>query len=205
MKGIVYAAGYGKEGLINHWLEVTTCENLCEMARSTLQAASCAGHETIVRLLLHKYTTTFTEDGVSLAHIALKSASADSPNNAFSLLLKDGTRIVTTENAGDQKTPLNMACRYGHFVIARLLVEYGAAINGRGEDGPRQRNKPLIDAIGGDHSEIARWLVEEGADIFRVGHNGVTALWSACHNGNEAIARLLIDSQRSGRLLCGRC
>jgi ankyrin repeat protein len=192
MKGIVYASGNGNEGLVSHWLEVTTCENLCEMARSTLQAASCAGHETIVRVLLHKYAATFTEDGVSLAHIALNSASANGLNNAFHLLLKSGTRIFMTENDGDE-APLNVACYHGHFAIARLLVENGATINVRGEDCPQHMQTPLISAINGGHSDIARWLIEEGADIFRVGRNEITALWAACFYGNETIARMLID------------
>jgi ankyrin repeat protein len=92
---------------------------------------------------------------------------------------------------------LNMACRLGHFVVARLLVESGAAINGRGGESLRSpdeaSNTPLIDAIESDQDGIARWLIGEGADIHRVGCRGRTALWCACNRGNETIARMLID------------
>jgi ankyrin repeat protein len=66
-------------------------------------------------------------------------------------------------------------------------------INGIGEDDHQHTNTPLLDAIENGHNDIARWLIEEGADIFRVCSYGQTALWSACAEGNEAIAQILID------------
>jgi hypothetical protein len=186
----------GNEGLVSHLLEITTCENLCKIAGGALESASSAGHETIVRMLLHKYTTTFDKDGILVVNIALKSASADGHINAVSLLLDTGADTETTGDSIDQ-TPLNMACRYGHFVLARLLVEYFANIDGRGENGaqyPQQTaSTPLIDAIEYGNSDIARWLIEEGADIHGAYCLGTTALWSACYRGDEIIAQMLID------------
>jgi ankyrin repeat protein len=112
------------------------------------------------------------------------------------MLLKNGVDV----DMKDQFTglvALNMACRLGHFVVARLLVDSGAAINGRGENETDNHHRttsiPLLDAIEGDNTELARWLVEKGADISNVRSDGTTALWSACYMGNETIVRMLID------------
>jgi ankyrin repeat protein len=106
---------------------------------------------------------------------------------------------VDVETMGDLVglTPLKLACRFGHFAVARLLVENGATIDVKGgsDAGTHQKfpDTPLIDAIERGHSDIARWLIEEGADIHYTCSEGRTALWCACYWGNKIIARMLID------------
>jgi hypothetical protein len=195
-RDMLHACANGNEGLVRHWLEVTTCENLCRIAGSALESASSAGHGSVVRLLLNKYAATFNEDGFLLTDIALMSAIRHGYKNAVSWLLKTGVDIETIGESADL-TPLNVACRNGHFAVARLLVENGATINGKGENEAqhlhRTTNTPLLDAIENKHSDIALWLIEKGADIFRAHSGGRTALWSACYYGLVSVARMLID------------
>jgi ankyrin repeat protein len=195
-RDLLDACIHGNEGLVSHLLEVTTCEYLCKVAGDILESAQSAGHDYIVRLLLHKYATTSNKDGLLVTNIALWSASRNGHKDAVSSLLKNGVDV----DMKDQFTglvALNMACRLGHFVVARLLVDSGAAINGRGENETDNHHRttsiPLLDAIEGDNTELARWLVEKGADISNVRSDGTTALWSACYMGNETIVRMLID------------
>jgi hypothetical protein len=186
----------GNEGLVSRLLEVTTCEDLCKVAGKVLESAVSAGDESTVRLLLHKYATTSDKDGIVVANIALMSASRDGHKNAVFSLLNNG---VDVETMGDLVglTPLKLACRFGHFAVARLLVENGATIDVKGgsDAGTHQKfpDTPLIDAIERGHSDIARWLIEEGADIHYTCSEGRTALWCACYWGNKIIARMLID------------
>jgi ankyrin repeat protein len=193
---LINACGSGNEELVRFLLEAATADDLLASAVDALESAHSAGHKTIVRLLLQNYATSVDRQGTLLANTALMSAIRDGFKNAVSLLLKHGIDTETKEEFTGF-TPLNRACRHGHFVMARLLVEHGAAINGRGEtdakDLHRKTSTPLLDAIEGGHSDIARWLIEEGADIFRTSSNGMTALWSACSHGHETIARNLID------------
>jgi hypothetical protein len=86
----VNTSGSGNEDTARRVLEVATWGHLRKIAGATLESASSTGYETIVRLLLHKYATTFANNGASLINIALRSASRDGYNNAVSLLLKHG-------------------------------------------------------------------------------------------------------------------
>jgi ankyrin repeat protein len=193
---LINACGSGNEELVSLLLEITLPEMVLPIAVDVLESAHSAGHKTVVRLLLRNYATSVDRQGTLLANIALMSAIRDGFKNAVSLLLKHGIDTETKEDFTGF-TPLNRACRHGHFVMARLLVEHGAAINGRGKTDAKELHRktstPLLHAIEGGHSDIARWLIEEGADIFRTSSNGMTALWSACSHGHETIARNLID------------
>ncbi|MEM9253440.1 MAG: ankyrin repeat domain-containing protein [Planctomycetota bacterium] len=98
-------------------------------------------------------------------------------------------------------TALAAAADEGHLDTLRLLLERGADVNGRCEDG----ETPIIQACWsvqgrsqeGKPSELAREVVaalcDAGADVNAKCDSGTTALANAVFNGDEPLIELLLD------------
>lgn len=99
------------------------------------------------------------------------------------LLLARKADVARRSPAGD--TALMMASLGGDLPIIRLLVVSGAALN---QDGWT----PLHYAAFAGHGEIARYLIERGANKNAVAPNGYTALMLAARNGQNAAARAIL-------------
>lgn len=93
--------------------------------------------------------------------------------------------------AEDGFTPLGLACYFGRFEIARLLVLKGADVNIPSNNGFNVY--PLHSAVAGNHTEIARMLIENNAQVNVKQQAGVTALHSAAQNGNIDLLILLLE------------
>jgi len=92
------------------------------------------------------------------------------------LLLNSGADIEWHHGySGDITTPLLCAIENGEVDKARLLVERGADLTWRNNTGAA-----LEVAIFGAQFEIAKFLVDAGADVNAVGDGGVTVLMRAC-------------------------
>eukprot|EP00919_Chromeraceae_sp_WS-2016_P076936 GHVR01182052.1.p1 GENE.GHVR01182052.1~~GHVR01182052.1.p1 ORF type:complete len:116 (+),score=15.91 GHVR01182052.1:30-377(+) len=88
------------------------------------------------------------------------------------------------------KTPLTCALEeFGHTDIARLLIDKGADVNSRENDG----YTPLIWASNRGHTDIARLLIDKGADVNSKDKDGTTPLISASEFGHTEIVRFLIE------------
>jgi len=147
---------------------------------------------------------------------ALMMASRNGKPDAIKALLDNGAAINARETWGGT-TALMWAVSEGHLAAAKMLVERGAdvnarshyvpAVNGRGFEGrlpvsgDNQRVQeyatgwltPLMFAARQGDLEIARLLVDSGADLNAVGGDGKNALALAIFNGNYAVASFLID------------
>lgn len=85
------------------------------------------------------------------------------------------------------------AAHHGRAKQAERLVALGADVNTRGQAGWMRGVTPLIAAANGNHREIARLLLERGADAtIRDEYPGATALHYAAWNGDVETARRLI-------------
>jgi ankyrin repeat protein len=89
-------------------------------------------------------------------------------------------------------TPLGGAAGRGDLQAVQALLAKGASINQQ----PRGMNgwTPLVQAIWGQHTNVAYFLLEKGADPNIKDHQGVTALWYAIARGdsNTNLVRVLI-------------
>ena len=74
--------------------------------------------------------------------------------------------------------------------IAKVLLEFGADINGYKSSG--DRDTPLIAAASLHAEQLGIFYIEQGADIFYAEHDGATALhWAAFCGRDELVASLI--------------
>jgi ankyrin repeat protein len=85
--------------------------------------------------------------------------------------------------------PLVEAARYGHVGVIRLLMEWGADI-----DGGFGGITPLMEAARHGQTETVTLLLEHGADVHRGASDRSTALHWAALSGNPRTVRILLEA-----------
>jgi ankyrin repeat protein len=93
--------------------------------------------------------------------------------------------------ADDGFTALGLACYFGQYEVARYLVLKGADVNLPSNNGFNVY--PLHSAAAGNHTQIARMLIENNAQVNVRQQAGVTPLHSAAQNGNIDLLILLLE------------
>jgi ankyrin repeat protein len=93
--------------------------------------------------------------------------------------------------APDGFTPLGLACYFGQAEVARYLVLKGADVNLPSNNGFHVY--PIHSAVAGNYTDIARMLVNAGAQVNVKQQAGSTPLHSAAQNGNTEILILLLE------------
>ena len=150
---------------------------------------------------------------------ALMMAARTGKTEAIRILLEAGANVNAKETWGGT-TPLMWAVSEGHIDAATMLIaagadvsarsNYVAAANGRGFEGrtplagsidskPAEFASgwltPLMLAAREGRVDLARTLVNAGADVNAVAGDGKTALSLAIFNGNYEVAEFLVDSK----------
>ena len=96
------------------------------------------------------------------------------------------------EYADDGFTPLGLACYFGQFEVARYLILKGADVNQPSNNGFHVF--PIHSAAAGDYTDIARILIENGAQVNVRQQAGATPLHSAAQNGNLELLIMLLEN-----------
>jgi ankyrin repeat protein len=117
--------------------------------------------------------------------------------NALRVLLQAGANPNVTAKKKYTNTPLQEAADLGNLEAVKLLIAAGARVDNRDEFG----KSALFDAaaswkrdkVRGQWEEIARFLIDAGADVTMVDESlGYTPLHTACQRGNLEIAKMII-------------
>ena len=87
-------------------------------------------------------------------------------------------------------TPLMIASSYGHYDIAKALIDNGALVNLKASDG----FNALMEAVRTDNIEMAKLLINNNSDINIKNKDGKNMIILACENGNEEMFNLLVEN-----------
>jgi len=149
-----------------------------------LHVACLSGKVEVVKLFLDKGADPNQNKGRPLSFC---SGSAGAPVEAVRLLLERGADANLYE-----KTPtLIQASDSDRPDVVTLLLEKGAKINARGENGQTALMAALTS--GASQDKIVKILLEKGADVHLTNKSGQTALAVACQKGRVGAARLFLD------------
>ena len=86
-------------------------------------------------------------------------------------------------------SPLITAAVFGELEIAKILINAGADLNFKNDEG----STPLITAAAFDHTDLAKLLIDSGANIDLTNNEGSTALMLAVLYSNIDIVKSLLD------------
>ena len=98
--------------------------------------------------------------------------------------------IISDVTHYTNSTPLMIASSYGHYDIAKALIDNGALVNLRADDG----FNALMEAVRTDNIKMAKLLIEHNSDINIKNKDGKNMIMIACENGNEEMFNLLIEN-----------
>jgi ankyrin repeat protein len=146
---------------------------------SAFIAAKYSQRNDIAALLLEK--------GIELDIFA--ACMAGQRHRAVELLDADPSLINTYSHDG--WTPLHLAAFFAQPSVVEALLERGAEVNARAQNGTT--NTPLHAGAAGRNLEVVRALVEHGAGVNARQEGGFTALHSAALSGDVEMARFLIS------------
>jgi ankyrin repeat protein len=99
-------------------------------------------------------------------------------------LLAAGDKVNLINPFGD--SAIMVAAIGGRLAIVKKLYARGAEINHPGWT-------PLIYAATGVHADVARYLIDAGANVNAASPNGTTALMMAVRGGHAAVVDLLLE------------
>ena len=104
--------------------------------------------------------------------------------------LLDADPALATTFSSDGFTALHFPAFFGGVDAASLLLERGADVDAHGRGW--MTGTPLNSAAAGRHADVARALLDAGADPGARQGSGWAPLHSAAHNGDLEMAELLL-------------
>ncbi|KAJ3846857.1 ankyrin repeat-containing domain protein [Lentinula lateritia] len=188
---LYYGALNGLYGAVNYLIQ--SAHNVKQFVNAqgghfgnALQAASCEGHDSIVKLLLEKNADVNAQGGAY--GNALYAASYKEHDSVVKLLLEKNADV--NAQGGEYGNSLQAASYYGHNPIVKLLLENNADVNA---PGGTYGNALQAASLNGNESTV-KLLLEHNADLYaQEGYFG-NALQAASYNGHESIVKLLLEN-----------
>lgn len=125
-------------------------------------------------------------------HLDLHTAARQGDTDEVAALLSMDNRLVHEHDA-DGWTALHLAAHYGHVDTVEILLHNNTPVDIRSRNA--MANTPLHAALAGSgrRAEVARALVEAGADVNARQHGGWTPLHEAAMSGDLETARYLLS------------
>lgn len=122
--------------------------------------------------------------------IDIFEAAATRQTARVEALIKEDPTLVNAYSV-DGFTPLGLAAFFGHPKIVDVLLAAGAEVNAASRE--TMKMTPLASALAAQQNDIARTLIEHGADVNAKAENDLSPLHTAAARGNLELATLLLD------------
>lgn len=126
----------------------------------------------------------------SSVELNIFEAAATGQTARVETLLREDPSLASTYS-NDGFTALSLASFFGHAEIVTALLAAGAPVNGASRE--TMKLTPLASALAIQRNDIARTLIDHGANVNAKGENDVTPLHTAAARGNLESAKLLLD------------
>ncbi len=127
-------------------------------------------------------------DVETLGKAIIKASKAGNATSVRALLELD--RSLVDARDSDASTPLHCAAWKGHAEVVAILLDFGADIQARNENG-HWGDTPLHAAAHGNQRAVAELLIERGADMQARNPSGNTPLGETAVHKATAVANLL--------------
>ena len=160
---------YGSDNIMNKYtgrashillaILLTSLFGSCSRQGEIHVAAESRDLAAVERLLSNDPSCVNQRDGLGRTPLYL-AAWVDQPDILTLLLLKGGDPNIGASWKGNAQ-PLHVASRNGHTEIVRRLIEAGAKVNIKDDDG----DTPLLLAARSGSAEVVQLLIEAGADV----------------------------------------
>ena len=118
-----------------------------------------------------------------------EAAATGQTKRVEDLIKKDPTLV--SAYSPDGFTALSLAAFFGHAETVNALLAAGAPVNAASRE--TMKLTPLASALAVERNDIARTLIDHGADVNAKGDNDVTPLHTAAARGNLESAKLLLE------------
>jgi ankyrin repeat protein len=173
--------------------------------RTALLLAAEGGYAELVTLLLNQGASLGATD--AQGHTLLHMAAASGQIELVWQILAFESRVDYVDSYGD--TPLTLAVTNRHYEAARLLIEQGAEINRRGNEGRTPLLQVVMDCAGKEESdpyaeEFLEELLRGKADVNLADDRGWTPLMRAAHKGDLALVNALLAHGADSQVLDGQ-
>jgi ankyrin repeat protein len=188
MSPLYYAAVSGMAEMVTLLLSRGASPLRAEAGRMTpLHLAAARNDVPTTKVLLRPETLAFVNShGRTPVHSAARTGAAET----LALMLKHpGANLIALNDEG--QTPLHLAAFFGHARSAKLLLDRLSDEHVDLRD--KADRTPLWSAVAGGSSEVARMLLERGADPNTIGFGGQPALHRALMIGRTDLADLLLS------------
>jgi ankyrin repeat protein len=174
-----------------------------EPAAVPLYYAALCGIRDLVECLLDAHPQDLNTQGGYYKTPLLAALGKEHLNIAL-FLLERGADVEP--QGGPGQTALYVASSHGYAELVHSLLDRGADLNAVcddwDEDGYDVKLTPLLVALKMGRLEIARLLLESGADVERRGSPGPNALYMASSHGHAEFVRLLLDRGVDSNVAC---
>ena len=170
-------------------LQLTGCATM-----TPLTAAAKEGDVAIIKELIKKGAKVDEPNpgnwSATPLYWSLWSATNNCKFEAAELLLKKGANVNSADSFGLAPLHLAVCCKDVDLSFIEHLIEKGADVNLKNtSDGWRG----LHYAISCGSDDVARLLIEKGADVNAIADDGTTPLILAAKNDSVFIAKLLLE------------
>ncbi|OWF50051.1 ankyrin-3-like [Mizuhopecten yessoensis] len=156
-----------------------------------LHMASLKGHLDIAKELIKAGADLFAVKGgvgPSAIHLATASDRAD----IIDLLINSGVDVDTAIQEND-RTAIHIASISGSVKAAKILISHNCDVNKISIENDEMKS-PLLKAVELNKTEIARLLIDAGADLDHGDHYGATPLIMATHFHNLELVYSLVQA-----------